>query len=326
MAKQQDLYAVLGVPKTANAAEIKKAYRKKAKRYHPDTNQGNAQAEQKFKEINEAYDILSDPSKRKLYDRYGMAPFESGDPKAWEEAARAQEAGGFGQGSPFGAGSGFGQGSPFGQGGSYSGSYSDGSGNYHTYHFSSEGDAQDFFDSLFGGSFGNGTGKKASGSSSSGKTYGSGSGFGGAAGFGGFGNTAGFGGFGNGFASGTQGFGAQTSGSGAGTGRSGAGTGRSGDAEVEMKMPFTTAALGGEVVVRTPGGRIALKIPAGTQDGKRIRLKNKGVTPDGNAAHRGDLYVTVRIEVPQDLTDAEKQKLREFERLRATAHVKAKGA
>mgnify|MGYP005610148115 CR=1 FL=1 len=66
-----DLYAILGVPKTATAAEIKKAYREAAFKYHPDRNSGNAEAEEKFKKINAAYDVLSDETKRAQYDRYG---------------------------------------------------------------------------------------------------------------------------------------------------------------------------------------------------------------------------------------------------------------
>ncbi|MBR5866315.1 MAG: DnaJ domain-containing protein [Spirochaetaceae bacterium] len=68
-----DLYAVLGVSKTATAAEIKKAYRDAAFKYHPDRNPGNAEAEEKFKKINSAYSVLSDPAKRAQYDRYGSA-------------------------------------------------------------------------------------------------------------------------------------------------------------------------------------------------------------------------------------------------------------
>ena len=77
MAKQ-DYYAVLGVAREANADELKKAYRKLAMQYHPDRNPGDAQAEMRFKEAGEAYDILKDDSKRAAYDRYGHAAFEGG--------------------------------------------------------------------------------------------------------------------------------------------------------------------------------------------------------------------------------------------------------
>mgnify|MGYP003386346095 CR=1 FL=1 len=75
MAKQ-DFYDVLGVAQNSSADEIKKAYRKKAMQYHPDRNQGDDAAEQKFKEAGEAYDILKDDQKRAAYDQYGHAAFE----------------------------------------------------------------------------------------------------------------------------------------------------------------------------------------------------------------------------------------------------------
>lgn len=77
MAKR-DFYEVLGVSKTADADELKRAYRKLAMSYHPDRNPGDKSAEQKFKEINEAYDVLKDDQKRAAYDRYGHAAFENG--------------------------------------------------------------------------------------------------------------------------------------------------------------------------------------------------------------------------------------------------------
>ena len=73
---KRDYYEVLGVPKNADEKKIKQAYRKLAKKYHPDTNPGDKQAEQKFKEVSEAYDVLSDKEKRKLYDQYGFAAFD----------------------------------------------------------------------------------------------------------------------------------------------------------------------------------------------------------------------------------------------------------
>ena len=77
MAKR-DYYEVLGVGRNADAKEIKKAYRKLAKKYHPDMNPGDKVAEQKFKEVTEAYNVLSDTEKKKLYDQYGFAAFEEG--------------------------------------------------------------------------------------------------------------------------------------------------------------------------------------------------------------------------------------------------------
>lgn len=77
MADKRDYYEVLGINKNASADEIKRAYRKMAKKYHPDVNK-SADAEEKFKEVNEAYEVLSDPDKKAAYDRYGHAAFEQG--------------------------------------------------------------------------------------------------------------------------------------------------------------------------------------------------------------------------------------------------------
>ena len=78
MADKRDYYEVLGVAKTASQDEIKKAYRNLAKKYHPDMNPGDKDAEAKFKEASEAYGILSDETKRKQYDQFGHAAFEQG--------------------------------------------------------------------------------------------------------------------------------------------------------------------------------------------------------------------------------------------------------
>ncbi len=90
MAQKRDYYEVLGVDKNADDAAIKKAYRQLAKKYHPDANPGNKEAEEKFKEAGEAYAVLSDPKKREAYDRYGHAAF---DPNS--SAGQASGFGGF---------------------------------------------------------------------------------------------------------------------------------------------------------------------------------------------------------------------------------------
>lgn len=90
----KNLYDTLGVDKWASAEEIKKAYRKQAMKYHPDKNAGNASAEKKFKDVNEAYQTLSDSGKRKQYDTFGSTSWAAGNPFWW--------------GNPFGGGGGAG--------------------------------------------------------------------------------------------------------------------------------------------------------------------------------------------------------------------------
>ena len=116
----KDLYAVLGVERTADDKKLKSAYRKLAKKYHPDANPGDKDAEQKFKDVGEAYAILSDPEKRKLYDTYGYAAFDGSGP-----------APGSGAGGP----------------GGYQ-YYSTNGNGYQSFHFSGQ-DAEDLFRSMY---------------------------------------------------------------------------------------------------------------------------------------------------------------------------------
>ena len=198
MAEKRDYYDILGIKRDASAETIKKAFRKLAKKYHPDSNAGNPQAEQMFKDVNEAYSILSDPEKKKLYDRFGHAAF---DPNS-DAYGGAGGAGASGNG-PFGSGFG-----GTGQGGAWH--YQSGPGGYAEYHFT--GDDMDDMGDIFGDMFGGMFHGKSSGGSSRSRHFTGGSGFGGSgthftggSSFGGssahFGGGSGFGGFG-----GSQGF------------------------------------------------------------------------------------------------------------------------
>ena len=111
MSDKRDYYEVLGVAKGADEAAIKKAYRSLAKKYHPDMNPGDAEAEKKFKEVNEAYAVLSDPEKKQQYDQFGHAAFEQGGPGFGGGFGGFEGFGGFGDifsdlfGGGFGGGS-----------------------------------------------------------------------------------------------------------------------------------------------------------------------------------------------------------------------------
>ena len=96
METKRDYYEVLGVSRNADEKEIKRAYRKLAKKYHPDTNAENPDAEKKFKEVTEAYSVLSDPEKKKMYDQFGFAAFDQG------AGAYGQQGGGNPYGSAYG--------------------------------------------------------------------------------------------------------------------------------------------------------------------------------------------------------------------------------
>ena len=337
MSVKRDYYDVLGVSRNADESQIKKAYRKLAKKYHPDTNAGNAEAEQKFKEVTEAYDVLGDKEKRKMYDQFGHAAFD-------------QTAGaGAGYGN---ADAGFG-----GPGGGFWRTYSSGGpgGGYQEYHFEG-GNMDDIFGDIFGDIFNHGSGTGGGGRSSRSSGFG-GSGFRGGS-FPQKGSdvhadvTVGFdeAAFGcdkvvrlqdpTGRSGGVQSLQVHIP-AGIDTGKSirlkgkgmpGANGGEAGDLFLKVtvapkpgyerkgcdvyttvSIPYTTAVFGGEAVVGTLYGNVVCKIREGTQSGTKIRLRGKGIVSVNNPSVRGDQYVTVQISVPRQLSPEAKQKLREYE-------------
>ena len=149
---KRDYYEVLGIGKQADEKEIKKAYRKLAKKYHPDMNPGDKAAEQKFKEVTEAYNVLSDPEKKKLYDQFGFAAFDEtgGARSSGAGAGGSGFYGSYGNGG-FGSG-GYGNGG-FGQGGFGTGSYRSSDGTYHEFHFDGNANMDDMFGDIFGNIF-----------------------------------------------------------------------------------------------------------------------------------------------------------------------------
>jgi curved DNA-binding protein len=320
----KDYYAVLGVPRTASQAEIKKAFRKLARQHHPDAKPGDAAAERRFKEVNEANEVLSDPAKRKQYDELGAN---------WEAISRARQAGAAGGGSPFGGFAGFG-GAPGGN---------------VRYEFHTTGDAgefSDFFRMFFGEEMAGGAPGGATGRTTTRTRTGSGPGFEDILAGMGVGADVGA----------RRATPAQpatheaqaeitldeayrgtsrlvevdgkrleiTIPAGADTGRRiklskrGPGGGdlivvvrvapdprftRKGD-DLERELPLTLreALLGSQVPVETLKGRVLLTIPAGTQTGRTFRLSGQGM-PRFKAGGHGDLYVKAKVVLPTKLSD-----------------------
>jgi curved DNA-binding protein len=347
----KDYYAVLGVPRTASPSEIKKAFRKLARESHPDSNAGDATAERRFKEINEAHAVLSDRDKRALYDRLGAD---------WEAYARAGATAGAGArgaggpaGSPFTGFSGFG-----GPGGNV------------RYEFHTTGDAgefSDFFQAFFGGASqplrrptGPGRGRRPTG----GATFedilaemgldmdGRPTGPSGARSSGGRPSAAtttkptaeavaditleeAYNGttrlveidgkrlevtIPKGADSGSR---IRLTGKAPGGGdlhvvikQRPHATFKRRDADLERELPLTLgeALLGAEVPVRTLKGRVLLTIPAGTQTGRTFRLKGQGM-PRYRAEGYGDLYVKAKVVLPSELSDEARAGAEQFVRL-----------
>ena len=341
MTTKKDYYEVLGVARTATQAQIKSAYRKLAKKYHPDVNPGNEEAKKKFEEIGEAYSVLSDPQKRKQYDQFGFDGFDA-------------EGGGAG----------------------FQGTHTYKSPDGTTYYYSSSGSQGmgDMFGDLFSDLFGR---QKGHGGFRQSFTGGfGGNGFGGPQGF----NGSGFGG-GQGFDGSYSAGGAAVKGTDLhtdvtisfdeavrgckrkislreadgsthtleisipagidegqsvrirGKGNPGTGTGAAGDLLIRVhvtakegferkgqdiytsvRVPFMTAVLGGNARVPTLDGIVEVTVPEGMQPGRKLRLRGKGM-PAAGGKSAGDLYVEIQIRVPQNISAEARQKLMEFDRL-----------
>ncbi|MCE9106230.1 DnaJ C-terminal domain-containing protein [Bacteroides pyogenes] len=314
-----DYYQILGVEKTASQGDIKKAFRKLARKYHPDLNPNDPSAKDKFQQINEANEVLSDPEKRKKYDEYGEH-WKHADEFEAQKKAR-QEAGGFGSARDFG---GFGSGA---------GGFTDGKG---TYWYSSGGEGfegnnaggfSDFFESMFG---------------SRGKRDGS------AAGFRGQDYTAELhlslrdaarthkqiltvngkqvritipAGVADGQVIKLKGYGAE--------GINGGPAGdlyitfviaadpvfkRLGDdLYVDVEIDLYTAVLGGDTVIDTLDGKVKLKVKPETQSGTKVRLKGKGFPVYKKEGQTGDLIVTYSVGIPTNLTEKQKELFRQLQ-------------
>jgi curved DNA-binding protein len=292
---QRDLYDVLGVSRGASSDEIRKAYRKLAKKFHPDMNPGDKKAEDKFKEITAAHEVLSDEKKRKLYDEFGPDALRTGfDEKAADQYRQWRQHGGRpGQEVPFDLG------------------------DFETVNVGGVGNFD--FGSIFGDLFGGGGRVRRRGAPAArpgrdaeaefqvelrdavlgaerdlriddrtlrvkvppGVTDGSRI------------RLAGQGGEGTG---------------GAPAGdlylvvrlREHPGLRREGhDLFLELPLTIPEAAAGAEVVIPTFEGQVQLRIPPGTQSGRQLRLRGKGL-PDLKGGARGDLYAVARIVLPED--------------------------
>ena len=289
MANDKDYYKTLGVTKTSSADEIKKAYRKLALEYHPDRNKSK-EASGKFKEITQAYEVLSDPSKRQAYDQYGSAAFSQGFP---------------GGGSPFGEG--FGQ---EGQGryGPFTYTYTTGGG-ANDFDFGGFSDPFEIFEQFFGGGspFGqrarrsvyaitidfleamHGTTKKISiGGKVQTIKIPKGVDNGSRIRFGDYDIVLEV--------------------------RPDKRLQREGANIIsEIEISFAKVALGDTIDVDTIDGPVKLRIPSGTQPDSIIRLRQRGV-PFLQRSGRGDHYVRVKVVVPKHLNSRQKELLEQFEK------------
>jgi curved DNA-binding protein len=285
----RDLYEVLGLGRSASADEIQQAYRRLARKYHPDVNK-DPEAEDRFKDVNEAYTVLSDPATRKRYDRFGedfrSIPEDYDERVAAAGRARGAQPGGNGRVRVV---RGFGEDFAGGFGDDFGGGFGAGTG----------------FEDLFGGMFGAGAGGRAHvpGADQEAElpltveeAY--------------RGGTRGV----------TDGQRIRL----AGQGGRGNGDAPPGDLylrvrikphprfrldgrDIHVQLPLSPweAALGAILPVHTPSGTAKVNVPAGSSSGRRLRLRGEGMPdPRGGA---GDLYAELRVTVPPRLTDRERE-------------------
>lgn len=293
----KDYYAILGVPKTASQDDIRKAFRKLARQHHPDVAKDKKAAEAKFKEINEANEVLGDPAKRKKYDELG-ADWDKGPrqsaPQGWEDM--------FGRG---GGGFDF-SGAPQGEGGGFSDFFEAFFGRRGKKRRAERGEDVEFEiavtieDVLHGG-------KKAFAVERDGR------------------NETIQVNIPKNVRSGQK---IRLS----GQGGAGAGGADAGDLYLRVKLaphphyrveghdlvrpfpvPLTMAVLGGEAEVPTPDGTVKLKVPPGTQPGQKFRLKGRGLP--SSAHERGDFYAEAKVSVPATLSERERELWEQLARL-----------